>query len=123
MQWGHLLGYFDHGGATPKADGPAGVFTRYLASTKVQVDYYKATGGVPGDQGGTINALAGDSYLISWLEQAKNARPDELSAFGNGNELRTIIGEEITAAMLGQKTAGVAVKDMASRLTAANPHP
>jgi multiple sugar transport system substrate-binding protein len=122
VQWGHLLGYFEHGGATPKADGPAGLFTKYLANTKVQVDYYKATGVFPSTKE-AINALASDRYVIDWVEQARNARPDEMSVFGNGNELRTIIGEEITAAMLGQKTAAVAIKDMASRLTAANPHP
>jgi multiple sugar transport system substrate-binding protein len=121
IQWGHLLGFFDHGGARPTVDGPAGLMAKHLISTKNQIDYYKATGVFPATTE-AIGALADDKYLVNWLAQTRNSRPDELAVFANGNELRTIIGEEVTAGMLGQKTAAEAIKTMASRLTAANLH-
>jgi hypothetical protein len=58
---------------------------------------------------------------VNWLSQTRNARSDELAVFANGNELRTIIGEEVTAGMLGQKTPAESIKSMAARLAAANP--
>ena len=120
VQWGHLLGYFEHGGAKPTADGPAGLFTRHLTDTKTQIGYYKATGIFPSTKT-AIKALADDQYMNTWLDQARGARPDELSVFANGNELRNIIGEEVAGAMLGQKTPADAIKSMAGRLVAAGP--
>ena len=120
VQWGHLLGYFEQGGAKPTADGPAGLFTKHMTDTKTQIAYYKATGVFPSTKA-AIKVLADDQYLNNWLDQARSARPDELSVFANGNELRNIIGEEVTGAMLGQKTPVDAIKSMAGRLVAANP--
>lgn len=88
--------------------------------TKTQIAYYKATGVFPSTKA-AIKALADDQYLVNWLDQSRNARPDELSVFANGNELRNIIGEEVTGAMLGQKTPADAIKSMAGRLVAAGP--
>lgn len=55
------------------------------------------------------------------LRNDANPRPrgDELAPYLNASELRTIAGEEIIAAMLGQKSADEAITTMAERLKAA----
>jgi multiple sugar transport system substrate-binding protein len=117
IQWGHLVSFFDHGGAKLTPDSPAAAFVRHISRTETQVAYYRATGVFPATLTAQA-ALKDDAYLVNWIAQARNARPDEVSQFSNGAELRQIIGEEIAGAMLGQKTADAA---MASRLKAAGP--
>jgi multiple sugar transport system substrate-binding protein len=117
---GHLLVFPEYGGAKPTPDGPAGRFMKLITDPTVQVDYYKATGLFPTVKE-AIAALKDDAFFTRWIEVNRNARLDELAPFLNAGELRTIVGEEIIAAMLGQKPAAEALKTMASRLKAAVP--
>lgn len=120
VQWGHLLGFFNYGGAKPTPDGASGRFAKFLSQPEVQIEYYKQTGVFPSTLS-AINTLKDDAYLTRWIELSSTARPDELSPFANANELRTVIGEEVAAAMLGQKKPADALKSMSDRLKAIGP--
>ncbi|WP_181183595.1 MULTISPECIES: ABC transporter substrate-binding protein [unclassified Mesorhizobium] len=120
LQWGHLLGMLDYGGAMAAADGPSGRFVKMLSKPEVQIEYYKATGAFPSALA-AIEALRDDAYLTGWLELSRTARPDELVSFANATELSTVIGEEVAAAMLGQKTPQDALTSMSDRLKAIGP--
>ncbi|MGK6317333.1 ABC transporter substrate-binding protein [Neorhizobium sp. DT-125] len=120
VQWGHLLGFFNYGGVKPTPDGPSGRFAKFLSQQEVQIEYYKQTGVFPSTLS-AINTLKDDAYLTKWIELSSTARADELSPFANANELRTVIGEEVAAAMLGQKKPADALKSMSDRLKVIGP--
>lgn len=117
---GHLLIFPDYGGSKPAPDSPAGKFLKMITDTKVQVEYYKATGLFPTTKE-AIAAMKDDSFFTRWSEVNRMSRTDELAPFLNAGDLRNIIGEEIIAGMLGQKTPADAIKTMASRLKGAEP--
>jgi multiple sugar transport system substrate-binding protein len=117
---GHLLIFPEYGGAKPTADGPAAAFLKLISDPKVQVDYYKTAGLFPTTKE-AIAALKDDAFFTRWSDVNKNSRTDELSPFLNAGDLRNIIGEEIIASMLGQKSPSDAIKTMATRLEAAKP--
>jgi multiple sugar transport system substrate-binding protein len=120
IQWAHLLGFPGFGGAVPKADGAVGRFVALLVKPETQLAYFKATGVFPSTKA-ALQALSSDSYVTEWVALSKFARPDEVSRFSNGPQLRDVIGEEVTAAMLGTKSATDAISSMAKRLTAIGP--
>lgn len=120
VQWGHLLGFLDYGGARPGRDTAAARFANYVSQPDVQIAYYKETGVFPSTIA-AIDRLKDDSYLQKWIDLSRTARPDELTPFSNANELRTVIGEEVAAAMLAQKTPADALKSMSDRLTSIGP--
>jgi multiple sugar transport system substrate-binding protein len=117
---GHLLIFPEYGGAKATADGGAAAFLKLISDPKVQIDYYKTTGLFPTSKE-AIAELKDDTFFTRWVEANRNAHLDELSPFLNAGELRTIVGEEIIASMLGQKSPSDAIKTMASRLEAAKP--
>ena len=94
MQWGHMLGFFDYGGAKPTPDGPSGRFAKLLSAPEVQLEYYKQAGVLPAATA-ALDALKDDVYLTKWIALSGNARPDETSPFTNASELSNVIGEEI----------------------------
>lgn len=120
VQWGHLLGFFNYGGAKPAVDGPSGQFAKLLSKPEVQIEYYKQTGVFPSTLA-AIATLKDDTYLTKWIDLSSTARADELTPFSNANELRTVIGEEVAAAMLAQKQPAEALKSMSDRLKAIGP--
>lgn len=120
IQWGHLLGFFNYGGAKPTPDGATGRFVNLVSQPETQIAYYKETGVFPATNA-AISSLKDDAYLTKWIDLSSTARPDELSSFSNANELRTVIGEEVAAAMLGQKTPADALKSMSDRLKSIGP--
>jgi multiple sugar transport system substrate-binding protein len=120
VQWAHFLVMYDHGGARPTADGPAAHLIRYLTQPEVQIAYYRAAGVFPTNRA-ALTQLHDDAYLTRWVALSGNALRDEPSNFSNSADLRRIIGEEVIAAMLGQKTADAAITSMATRLRAAPP--
>lgn len=120
IQWSHLLAFPDFGGAAPKADGAAGKFVAHVTKTENQIAYFKAAGVFPSTKA-ALETLANDSYVTEWVALSKFARPDEIALFSNGPQLRDVIGEEIVAAMLGNKSASDAIASMAKRLTAIGP--
>lgn len=120
IQWAHLLAFPDFGGARPTVDGPVGRFAAHLAKTETQLAYFRTAGVFPATKA-ALDTLASDSYVTEWVALSKFARPDEIAQFSNGPQLRDVIGEEIVAAMLGQKTASDAIAAMAKRLTDIGP--
>lgn len=119
---GHVLVFPDYGPANPTADGPAKKLVDYLTSTDVQIGYYRATANFPTTKE-AIAALKDDSFFVAWNAANTNPRVDGLGPFLNAGDLRVIVGEEIIAAMLGQKSADEAITTMAKRLKAAGPKP
>jgi multiple sugar transport system substrate-binding protein len=117
---GHIAIFPEYGGAKPAPDSPAGKFADLITSTPVQTEYYKVTGFFPTTKE-AIAALKDDTFFVTWNEANANARVDELGVFLNAGDLRTIVGEEIIASMLGQKSPDEAITSMAERLKAANP--
>lgn len=90
IQWGHLFGFFDIGGAKPMAQGPVGQLFTFLTNTENQVAYYRATGVFPSTNA-AIAALSDDAYLTRWIQLSNGARPDELARFLNGSELSSTL--------------------------------
>lgn len=117
---GHVLIFTEYGGGKLSATGPAGMFADLIMSKDVQIGYYKATGFFPTNKE-AVAALKDDQFFVQWNDVNSNARADELAPFLNANDLRTIVGEEIVGAMLGQKTPDDAIATMAKRLNAAEP--
>jgi multiple sugar transport system substrate-binding protein len=120
IQWCHLLVFPDFGGGKPTADGPVGKFVAHLSRTETQIAYFRATGGFPSTKV-ALDQLANDPFVTEWVSLSKFARPDEIAQFSNGPALRDVIGEEVVAAMLGQKSAADAVAAMQKRLTEIGP--
>jgi multiple sugar transport system substrate-binding protein len=120
VQWAHFLVMYDHGGARPIAGGPAARLIRYLTQPETQIAYYRAAGVFPTNRA-ALAQLHDDAYLTRWVALSGNALRDEPSNFSNSADLRRAIGEEVIAAMLGQKTVDAAITSMAARLRAAPP--
>ena len=60
--------------------------------------------------------IASDAYLANWAKHAGTTRRNTLASLSNGAAVANVIGEEVQAAILGQKTAEVAARDMQARL-------
>src|SRR5262249_10471021 len=120
VHWAHFMVMYDHGGARPAADSPAARMVRYFSQPDVQVAYYRAVGVFPTNRA-ALEQLRDDEYLTRWVALSGNALRDEPSNFANSADLRRAIGEEVIAAMLGQKSVDAAITTMASRLRAAPP--
>lgn len=120
IQWSHLLAFPDFGGAKPTADGAVGRFVAHLAKPETQLAYFRTAGVFPTTKV-ALSALASDSYVTEWVGLSQYARPDEIAQFSNGPQLRDVIGEEVVAAMLGQKSPGDAIASMSKRLTDIGP--
>lgn len=114
IQWGHLLMAFADDGTT-SADAPVAQFLSYANSETVQTDFPLALSALPATKEGR-EAAADDAYLTNWAEATGRSRTNEVGIWPNGADLTNIIGEEVQAALLGQKSADEAITAMASRL-------
>ena len=117
IQWGHLLLNFAKSG-TPSKDAPAEKFLAYLSTDAVQTQFPVEQSGLPATRAGRLAPIvANDTYLVDWAKL--NARPlmNDVSIWPNGAELTQIMGEELQAALLGQKSADDAVAAMGRRMT------
>lgn len=117
IQWGHLLMAFADAGTTP-ADAPAAQFLSYVSSDEVQTDFPLALSALPATQSGRA-AVGDDAYLTAWAAATGEARTNEVAIWPNGADLTNIIGEEVQAALLGQKSADDAIAALQARLTEA----
>jgi multiple sugar transport system substrate-binding protein len=117
---GHLVVLPEYGGTQPTPDSAAGKFIDLITSTDVQIEYYRATGFFPTTKE-AIAVLKDDQFFVNWNKANSNARTDEFAPFLNADNLRTIVGEEIIASMLGQKSPDEAITTMTERLKAAEP--
>lgn len=122
QEWAHLLVMYEQGGVKPAPDRAAAQLVRFLTRPDNQVAYFREAGVFPSNKEALVQ-LKDDAFLTRWLEVIANSQvmPDEPSKFSNSADLRRIIGEEVIAAMLGQKSADAGIEAMASRLKAARP--
>jgi multiple sugar transport system substrate-binding protein len=113
VQWGHLLIQFAKD--KPTADSPADKFLTYLTSDAGQTDFPVVQSALPATKSARA-ALADDPYLKAWAAATGDARVNEVGIWSNAADLTNIIGEEVQAALLGQKSADDAIKEMQDRL-------
>lgn len=116
--WGHMLVIFDKSEYKEQAADLA----LTLVSDDVAMDYFTNNGMPPV----TVSAsekeeVKNDAYLNGFLESTATARLEETARMTNASEVKSVITEELQAALLGQKTAEQAVADMESRLNALQP--
>jgi multiple sugar transport system substrate-binding protein len=115
IQWGHVISLF--GAKNAKADSPAAKFAMHLLKKNTLVDYASFSGVLPSTVEGLADSkIASDPYLANWAKHAGTPRRNTIASLSNGAAVANVIGEEVQAAVLGQKTAEVAARDMQARL-------
>lgn len=117
IQWGHVLSLFGEDNATP--DSAAARFMMYVLSDDVIVPYALDSGAIPPTTTGSESeAVRNDPFIAAWSAAAVAPRRNTIASLDNGSEVNDIIGEEVQAALLGQKTAQEAADAMQARLEA-----
>lgn len=115
IQWGHVLSIYADEPVT--ADSPAAQFVMHLLSDEQLVDYAADQSVLPATISGLASPrIAEDAYLSAWAAAAIEPRRNTIGALSNGAEVTDIIGEEVQAAILGQKPPQAAADDMQRRL-------
>ena len=115
IQWGHVLAMFGEENASP--DSAASEFMMYVLSDDVIVPYALDSGAIPPTTSGSESAaVKDDPYITAWAAAAVAPRRNTIASLENGSEVNDIIGEEVQAAILGQKSAQDAADAMQSRL-------
>lgn len=116
IQWAHLLCMFATPGADLSKTGPAAKLISYLAlNPQSQLAYFNGAGLFP-TCNTALATLHDNTYVTTWVDIAKTALPDEPARFTNSSSLGQIIGQEVEAALLGDKTPAAALTSMAERL-------
>ncbi|MXU65074.1 extracellular solute-binding protein [Oceanomicrobium pacificus] len=115
IQWGHVLVMFGDDNAS--GDSAAAGFVQNILSDEVLIDFAVGGGALPP----TTSALASDTvksdaYLTAWAEAAVAPRPNPIAPLSNGGAISDMIGEEVQAALLGQKSPQEAADDLQARL-------
>lgn len=115
IQWGHVLVMFGEDNAS--ADSAASKFLMNTLSDDVLIDFAVGGGALPP----TTSALASDTvkndpYLTAWAAAAVAPSPNPIAPLSNGGAVSDMIGEEVQAALLGQKTPQEAADDLQARL-------
>lgn len=116
LAWGHLLSIFSDGKQKIDANSPQAKLLAYLAlNDESQLRIYKDIGLFPVTNS-ALARLASDPYVSIWSKAARSATRDETSFWPNSAQLTTVIGEEVQAAVLGQKAPQEAIDSMSKRL-------
>lgn len=111
--WGHMLVIFKDS----EHKEAAAEMAKVLVSDEVAMDYFTNNGMPP-----VTNSMSekeevkNDAYLNAFLKSTATARLEETARMSNASEVKSIITEELQYALLGQKDAAQAIKDMAARL-------
>lgn len=118
IQWGHVLSMFSTGSTgSTEADGPSGKWLMYLVADKTLIDYAADQSALPTTVSGLASErIASDTYLSAWAAASVEPRRNTIAGLSNGAEVQDIIGEEVQAALLGQKSADDAADSMQARL-------
>lgn len=116
IQWGHMLIAFAQSDAPTAEDGNM-QFVKYLADDVVQTQFPVELSALPGTLAARqAPAIADDAYLTAWAEFNRAPVMNEVGIWDNGAELTQILGEEVQAALLGQKSSDDAITAMAKRM-------
>ena len=119
IEWGHVLVAFAPDGKMSK-DAPAAKWLAYIMSDAVQTDFTLGQSALPVSKSARESVAAKkDAFLAAWGDAAGVPLRNEIGVWNNAAELTNIVGEEVQAAMLAQKTADAAVEAMQKRLEVA----
>lgn len=117
LQWGHVLIAFGDHNATP--DSPAMRFILHVLEDENLVGYAAQQSTLPATQSGAAAPeITQDAYLSDWLAATVSPIPHTIAGLDQGAEVTTIVGEELQATILGQKSPQDAADAMQQRLTA-----
>ena len=115
ISWGHVLVVFGEDNADP--EGEAVRWVEHLLSDEQLVPYAVSQSVLPATRSGQASAeVQGDKYLTDWAAVSVTPRRNTVASLDNATDVSAIIGEEVQAALLGQKTAQQAADDMQARL-------
>ena len=111
--WGHLLMIFEKSEHKEEAAD----FAEYLLSNDVAMEYFEQNGMPPvTGSASSLDEVKNDAYLQGFLAATETAKLEETAMMTDANEIKSIITEELQAALLGSKSAEDAVADMTTRL-------
>ena len=92
-------------------------FAEYLLSNDVAMEYFEQNGMPPvTGSASSLDEVKNDAYLQGFLAATETAKLEETAMMTDANEIKSIITEELQAALLGSKSAEDAVADMTTRL-------
>lgn len=115
ISWGHVLVLFGEENANP--DSEAVRWVMHLLSDEQLVPYAVSQSVLPATKSGQGSAeVQGDKYLTDWAAASISPRRNTVASLDNATDVAAVIGEEVQAALLGQKTAQEAADDMQARL-------
>lgn len=115
IQWGHILTVFGDDNQSVDSDGIR--WLMHLLQDEQLVDYAVGQSVLPATRSGqAAEAVQSNAYLANWASSAKSPRRNTVASLDNASEVAAIVGEEVQAAILGQKTAEEAANDMQARL-------
>jgi multiple sugar transport system substrate-binding protein len=119
IQWGFLLIQFS-ADRKPARNAPTEQFLDHIASSDVQGWLSDAQSALPTTRAGREDAaFRQNAYLSGWSAANPSPRTNEVSLWSNEAVLTQILGEEVQAALLGQKSADDAITSMKTRMTEA----
>jgi len=115
IQWGHVI--MPLGEDNASADAAAIKWMMHLLSDAALVDYAVDQSALPVTASGiAAERVQNDAYLSDWAAASIEPRRNAIASLDNGPAVSAIIGEEMQAAILGQKTPAEAASSMQSRL-------
>ncbi|MCD1634296.1 extracellular solute-binding protein [Martelella mediterranea] len=115
IQWGHVLTVF--GDENASADSPAVEFVMHLLSDQELVPYAVGLSTLPATKSGIASEeVQSDQYLADWAAASVSPKRNTIASLPQGAEVTTVIGEEVQASLLGQKSPQEAADDMQARL-------
>ena len=115
IQWSHILAVFGDENADP--DGEAMAWVMHLLSDEELVPYAVSQSVLPATKSGQASAeVQEDPYLSHWAAATSAPRRNTVASLDNASQVAAVIGEEVQAAILGQKGAQEAADDMQARL-------
>lgn len=118
IEWGHTVSLFQTGAPLTR-DSPAAKWLMHLVSDGTQTTFPLQLTAIPVTKSARGSAaFQADGFLKAWSEAAGTTMRHEIGIWPNAPELSTVLGEEIQAALLGQKTAAAAVAAMQTRMEA-----
>ena len=112
--WGHMLVIF----SSSNHKEAAGEFAKSLVSDDIALEYFEKNGMPPVTKSAAeLDEVKNDAYLKGFMESTASAKLEETARLSNASEIKSIMTEELQAALLGQKTAEDAVASMKTRIS------
>ena len=112
--WGHMLVIFKN--STHKE--AAHDFALSLNEDEMSIEYFLKNGMPPATiSAGNTDTVKNDPYINGFIESTVTAKLDETARMSNASEIKSVVVEELQAALLGKKTAEQSVESMRSRIS------